>query len=99
LALAGTDASLYVVQAAKAKCREALTSSKPLYPYADFRRTLSSAPVGHLLRHGRQMPFKVMGTIVHVALKAFSYVVLVLMAVGIVYASYISVKYWTGISV
>ncbi len=35
----------------------------------------------------------------HEALKAFSYVVLVLMAVGIVYASYISIKYWTGISV
>jgi hypothetical protein len=36
---------------------------------------------------------------VHGALKAFSYVVLVLMAVGIVYASYIGIKYWTGISV
>ncbi len=35
----------------------------------------------------------------HGALKAFSYVVLVLMTVGIVYASYISIKYWTGISV
>jgi hypothetical protein len=35
----------------------------------------------------------------HGGLKAFSYVVLVLMAVGIVYASYISIKYWTGISV
>lgn len=35
----------------------------------------------------------------HGALKAFSYVVLVLMAVGIVYASYIGIKYWTGISV
>ena len=35
----------------------------------------------------------------HAGLKAFSYLVLVLMAVAIVYASYISVKYWTGISV
>jgi hypothetical protein len=35
----------------------------------------------------------------HAALKAFSYFVLVLMAVGIIYASYISIKYWTGISV
>lgn len=35
----------------------------------------------------------------HGALKAFSYVVLVLMAIGIVYASYIGIKYWTGISV
>ena len=39
------------------------------------------------------------GRIVHAGLKAFSYVVLVLMATAIVYASYISVKYWTGISV
>jgi hypothetical protein len=36
---------------------------------------------------------------VHAALKTFSYVVLGLMAVAIVYASYISIKYWTGISV
>jgi hypothetical protein len=36
---------------------------------------------------------------VHAALKTFSYVVLVLLAVSIVYASYISIKYWTGISV
>jgi hypothetical protein len=35
----------------------------------------------------------------HRALKAFSYVVLVLMAVGIVYASYIGIKYWPAISV
>ena len=35
----------------------------------------------------------------HGALKAFSYVVLVLMAGGIVYASFIGIKYWTGISV
>ena len=35
----------------------------------------------------------------HGALKAFSYVVLLLMAVGIAYASYIAVSYWTGISV
>lgn len=35
----------------------------------------------------------------HGALKTFSYVVLVLMAIGIVYASFISIKYWTGISV
>lgn len=35
----------------------------------------------------------------HGALKAFSYVVLVLMATGIVYASCIGIKYWTGISV
>ena len=35
----------------------------------------------------------------HGALKTFSYVVLVLMAVGIVYASFIGIKYWTGISV
>lgn len=31
--------------------------------------------------------------------KAFSYVVLALILVGIVYASYIAVTYWTGISV
>lgn len=35
----------------------------------------------------------------HGALKAFSYVVLVLMVAGIVYATYIAIKYWTGISV
>jgi hypothetical protein len=44
-------------------------------------------------------PVHFQGMIVHAALKTFSYVVLVLMAVGIVYASYISIKYWTGISV
>jgi len=32
-------------------------------------------------------------------LKAFSHVVLALMLIGIVYASYIAVTYWTGISV
>ena len=38
-------------------------------------------------------------TIVHGALKAFSYVVLGLMFLAIVFASYIAIKYWTGISV
>ena len=38
-------------------------------------------------------------TIVHGALKAFSYVVLVLMFLAIVYGSYIGIKYWSGISV
>jgi len=36
---------------------------------------------------------------VHGALKGVSYFVLILMAVSIVYASYISIKYWTGINV
>ena len=35
----------------------------------------------------------------HGAFKAVSYVVLVLMGSGIVYASFIGIKYWTGISV
>ena len=35
----------------------------------------------------------------HGALKAVSYAVLVLMGSGIVYATYIGIKYWTGISV
>ena len=35
----------------------------------------------------------------HGTLKTVSYVVLVLMGSGIVYASFISIKYWTGISV
>jgi len=35
----------------------------------------------------------------HHSLKVFSYVVLALMVVGIAYAAYISVTYWTGISV
>jgi hypothetical protein len=37
--------------------------------------------------------------IVHAALKSFSYVVIALMAVGIVYGAFICIKYWTGISV
>jgi hypothetical protein len=37
--------------------------------------------------------------IVYGSLRAFSYLVLGLMAVGIAYASYIAVTYWTGISV
>jgi hypothetical protein len=39
------------------------------------------------------------GTIVHGTLKALSYGVLVLMLASIVYASYIGITYWTGISV
>ena len=44
-------------------------------------------------------PIQGKGMIVHAALKAFSFVVLALMATGIVYAGYISVTYWTGIGV
>jgi hypothetical protein len=59
------------------------------------------------MRHGQHqthwlrkpIPLNLKGTIVHGALKAFSYVVLGLMAIGVVYASYIGIKYWTGISV
>lgn len=32
-------------------------------------------------------------------LKIFGYVVLLLMAVAVVYAGYISIKYWSGIGV
>jgi hypothetical protein len=35
----------------------------------------------------------------HGALKTVSYVVLALMGSGIVYATFIGIKYWTGISV
>ena len=35
----------------------------------------------------------------HGSLKAFSFVVLVLMAAGVVYASYIGITYWSGIAV
>jgi hypothetical protein len=35
----------------------------------------------------------------HGSLKAFSFVVLALMVVGVVYASYIGITYWTGIGV
>lgn len=35
----------------------------------------------------------------HSAFKTFSYVVLLLMAASIAYASYIGITYWTGISV
>ena len=53
---------------------------------------MRSATVGHSADQIEE-------TIVHAALKAFSYVVLVLMVAGIVYATYIAIKYWTGISV
>jgi hypothetical protein len=36
---------------------------------------------------------------VHRTLKGLSYFVLMLMAVSIIYAGYISIKYWTGIGV
>jgi hypothetical protein len=35
----------------------------------------------------------------HEALRIFSYVVLLLMAVAILYAGYISIEYWSGIGV
>lgn len=60
--------------------------------YATGQKGISYPSAAHPVRTAE-------GTIVHAGLKAFSYLVLVLMAVAIVYASYISVKYWTGISV
>ncbi|MBC7917385.1 MAG: hypothetical protein H7Y28_06220 [Rhodoferax sp.] len=53
---------------------------------------MRSATVGHNANQIEE-------AIVHVALKAFSYVVLVLMFLAIVFASYIAIKYWSGISV
>jgi hypothetical protein len=41
----------------------------------------------------------VQGAALHGSLKVFSYVVLLLMAVAIIYAGFIGVKYWTGIGV
>jgi hypothetical protein len=35
----------------------------------------------------------------HGTIKSLGYLILVLMALSVVYASYISIKYWTGIGV
>ena len=68
----------------------------PRYPRHVISRQY---PIRHYFSTSRANPVFAEGTIVHAGLKAFSYVVLVLMAVGIIYASYIGIKYWTGISV
>ena len=47
----------------------------------------------------RMKPFGQRGTNMQASLKAVSFVVLALMAAGIVYAGWIAVTYWTGISV
>ncbi len=60
---------------------------------------LSGRPAANSTRVRISVEQFAQGNTVHSALKSVSYVVLALMMAGIVYASYIGIKYWTGIAV